>query len=119
VSRLLLVEDDLGQCELYHDELVDAGYEVVVVHDGRAALKQVQSQHFDAVILDLNMPGMDGLDAMGKILDQDPKTPIIINTAYTGYKEHFMTWAADAYVVKSSDLSELLDAVADAVSKGD
>jgi CheY-like chemotaxis protein len=50
---------------------------------------------------------MDGLEAMGKILDLYKSIPVVIHTAYQGYKDNFLSWNADAYVVKSSDMSEL------------
>jgi DNA-binding response OmpR family regulator len=57
------------------------------------------------------MPKMDGIEAMGKILSKNKEIPIIINTAYSNYKDSFMSWAADAYIVKTSDLSELKDKI--------
>jgi len=53
------------------------------------------------------MPGPDGLETMGRMLSQDNRLPVILNTAYSSYKESFLSWSADAYVVKSSDLTEL------------
>jgi two-component system response regulator (stage 0 sporulation protein F) len=50
---------------------------------------------------------MDGLEALPRILGLKQHVKVIINSAYAQYKESFMSWAADAYVVKSSDLSEL------------
>jgi hypothetical protein len=41
-------------------------------------------------------------------LDRDNSVPVVINTAYSSYRENFLTWAADAYLVKSSDVSELI-----------
>ncbi len=57
------------------------------------------------------MPQMDGLEALPKILRKHRKTPVILNTGYPNYKQDFMTWTADAYVVKSSDMSELKEKV--------
>jgi CheY-like chemotaxis protein len=53
------------------------------------------------------MPGMNGLEAMGHILHRNRKQSIILNTAYSQFKDDFESWSADAYVVKSSDLTEL------------
>ena len=50
---------------------------------------------------------------MGKILSRNNTVPIILNTAYSSYQDNFMSWAADAYVVKSSDLTELKRAIKD------
>ena len=65
----------------------------------------------DLVIMDVSMPGMDGIDMMGRMLCRNHKLPIILNTAYASYKEDFRSWAADAYVVKSADLTELKQTV--------
>jgi len=47
------------------------------------------------------------MEALSRILRKDRKIPIILNTSYAGYREDFMSWAADAYVTKSTDLTEL------------
>ena len=65
------------------------------------------------------MPGMDGIEALGRILGQDNTLPVILNTAYSSYKDNFMSWSADAYVVKSSDLTELKAEIRKALEKGE
>jgi len=105
--NILLVEDDNNQRLLYEQELRIEGYEIVTAIDGKDALEKFQEQPPDLVVLDINMPRMDGIEAIGRILSKNKQIPIIINTAYSSYKNSFMSWAADAYIVKSSDLSEL------------
>ncbi|MFQ5861683.1 MAG: response regulator [Candidatus Brocadiales bacterium] len=107
MTTILVVEDDKNQCLLYKHELSEEGYRVEVARDGREAVTMAKLNPPDLVVMDISMPGMDGIEAMGKILGEDNKIPIIINTAYSSYKDNFMTWSADAYVVKSSDLMEL------------
>jgi two-component SAPR family response regulator len=53
------------------------------------------------------MPGKDGIELIAQIMALRKDIPIIINTAYQSYKHDFMTWAADAYIVKSASLDEL------------
>jgi CheY-like chemotaxis protein len=57
------------------------------------------------------MPGMDGLEALPRMLGMKEHLRVILNTAYSHYQDSFMSWAADAYIVKSFDLSELMDKV--------
>ena len=111
MTTILLVEDDKNQRLLYEQELSLEGYEVVTASNGREALEKVQVQLPDIVIMDINMPKMDGIEAIGKILSKNKEIPVIINTAYSNYKDNYMSWAADAYIVKSSDLSELKDTI--------
>ncbi len=107
MPTILIVEDDEHQQLLYQEELKEEGYDVVVASSGEQALELVQQVAPDLVVLDIAMPGMDGVEALGRLLAQNNQLPVILHTAYATYKDNFMTWSADAYVVKSSDLSEL------------
>lgn len=107
MKRILLVEDERPLSLLYEEELRREGYQVTAVHDADAALEAVKAEAFDLIITDIRMPGRDGVELIGQIMGLRKDIPIIINTAYQSYKEDFMTWAADAYVVKSSSLDEL------------
>ncbi len=111
MMTILLVEDDKNQRLLYEQELKHDGYEVVTASDGKDALEKIQEQLPDIVIMDINMPKMDGIEAMGRILSKNKAIPVIINTAYSNYKDSFLSWVADAYLVKSSDLSELKNTI--------
>ena len=107
METLLVVEDDVHQAKLYKQELEEDNYTVVLAHDGHEALKKLEEEDIDLVILDISMPGMDGIEALGKILGRDNTMPVIIHTAYAQYKDNFMTWTAEHYIIKSSDLGEL------------
>ncbi len=111
MNTILLVEDDRSQRALYEQELTDAGYRVVLAKDGQEALDAIEREKVDLVVMDIFMPGMDGIEAMNRILARDKRMPVVINTAYSTYKDSFMTWPADAYVVKASDLAELKEAI--------
>jgi CheY-like chemotaxis protein len=107
MTTILLVEDEQNQRMLYEQELRQEGYEIVTASNGKEALEKVQEQLPDIIIMDINIPKMDGIETMGRILSKNKEIPVIINTAYSNYKDSFMSWAAEAYIVKSSDLSEL------------
>ncbi len=117
MATILVVEDDKNQRLLYEQELKLEGYEVVTASDGKDALEKIQEQLPDLIIMDINMPKMDGIETMGKILGKNREIPVIINTAYSNYKDNFMSWAADAYIVKSSDLVELKSTVKEVLAK--
>ena len=117
MATILVVEDDKNQRLLYEQELRLEGYEVVTASDGKDALEKIQEQLPDLIIMDINMPKMDGIETMGKILGKNKEIPVIINTAYSNYKDNFMSWAADAYIVKSSDLLELKNTVKEVLAK--
>ncbi len=117
MTTILVVEDDKNQRLLYEQELKLEGYGIVTASDGKEALEKLQEQLPDIIIMDINIPKMDGIETMGRILSKNKEIPIIINTAYSNYKDYFMSWAADAYIVKSSDLSELKDTIKELLVK--
>lgn len=117
-KKILLVEDEEGLRLLYGEELEAEGYEVIFASNGKEALRQLEADRPDLIILDIVMPVMDGMETLGQIMGRERKVPIIIHTSYPGYREDFMSWAADAYVAKSSDLRELKETVGDLLKKG-
>ena len=88
-----------------------------LVNSGTEALERVGAHQYDLVVLDIGMPDLDGLETLGRMLSVNNKIPVILNTAYPSYKDNFMSWAADAYVVKSSDLTELKTKIRQALAK--
>jgi CheY-like chemotaxis protein len=108
---ILVVEDDTNQRALYEEELADEGYNILSAGDGKEALARVRATRPDLIVLDINMPVMDGLDTLSQLLEHNGQIPVIINTAYASYQESFTSWSADAYIVKSSDLTELKNTI--------
>ena len=107
MSLILVVDDEKSLRTLYKRDLEGDGHEVIATGRASEALNLIESAQPDLVVLDIRLPEMDGLDLMAKVLDRHRGLPIILNTAYSSYKDNFMSWSADAYVVKSSDTSEL------------
>ena len=116
-KKILVVEDEEGLRLLYEEELKAEGYDVFTAPNGREAIRQLESVKPDLIVLDVVMPVMDGMEALGRIVGKDRNIPIILNTSYPGYQEDFMSWAADAYVMKSTDLQPLKDKVRDLLEK--
>lgn len=82
-SRVLIVDDEADTCANLSDIFCEFGYHVDTAHDGVAALKLVESQPFyDIVLLDLRMPGMDGLELYRRIKQLSAGTEALIVTAY-------------------------------------
>jgi CheY-like chemotaxis protein len=117
-KKILVVEDEEGLRLLYKEELEAEGYEVLTAQNGREAIQQLEEGKPDLIILDIVMPVMDGMEALGRIVGKERKIPIILNTSYPGYRRDFMSWAADAYVTKSTDLGKLKDKVRELLEKG-
>ena len=118
MKKILLVEDEESLRLLYEEELKAEGYEVLSAGNGKEALRQLEEVKPDLIILDIVMPVMDGMEALGQIMGRERNIPIVIHTSYPGYREDFMSWAADAYVAKSSDLRELKQTIRDLLKKG-
>lgn len=116
MKKILLVEDDRHLQFLIREELMDDGYEVAVASDGREALAllfdEVNAEP-DLIILDIRMPRMDGFDAFGHIIKSKIDRPVIIHSAYASYKDDPIVMAADAYVVKSHDLTGLKNTISE------
>jgi DNA-binding response OmpR family regulator len=118
MAKILLVEDEENLSLLYQVELSADGHEVMVAHDGKTAIELVKKGKPDIVIMDINLTErMDGLESMSRILGEDKSVPIIINTGYSQYRDNFMAWAAEEYVVKSSDITPLRKAIARVLQK--
>jgi DNA-binding response OmpR family regulator len=117
MKTILLVEDDKNQLLLYKQELSLEGYRIITAQDGNEAVRKVKEELPDLIVMDINMPKMNGIESIGMILSEHKKIPIIINTAYSSYKDNFMSWSADAYIIKSSDLKELKDKIKELIGK--
>lgn len=108
MPQILIVDDEPNLRTLYRRELEDEGYEVFEAGSAEEGLRAFESVRPDLVVLDVRMPGMNGLEAMARILDRDRRIPIVLNTAYDSYRDDFTSWAADAYVTKGPDTAELM-----------
>jgi len=107
MTRLLIVDDEKNIRRLYESELAREGYEVASVESAEAALEAIEKDPPDLVVLDIRLEGMDGIDCLRSIMEKRRDLPVILSSAYSTYKQDFASWMADAYVVKSADLSEL------------
>jgi DNA-binding response OmpR family regulator len=117
MKTILIVDDEKNLLKLYEKEFTEEGYRVITANSGSEALQKIQKDPFDLVILDIRMPDFNGVDTLKKIMESTSKVPVILNSAYTSYRDNFLTWAAEAYVVKSSDLTELKNKTKEVLEK--
>jgi PAS domain S-box-containing protein len=121
--RILLAEDDAVNMFAAASILEKAGHEVTRATDGAQVLELLRAADFDLVLMDIQMPVMDGLQATAAIRN-DPdlgggRLPIVAMTAYamSGDAEIFLSGGMDAYVAKPLDAKALCEVIADVVSK--
>jgi CheY-like chemotaxis protein len=115
-ARVLVVDGDPALRRLYRQALGNEGYRVEAAASGEEALARMGAGEVpDAIVLEVQLRGMDGITLLRRALDAHPELAVVFNTGCAGYKAHFGAWAADRFVVKSSDLRELKDALAGAL----
>ena len=117
-KRVLIVDDEEHIRYLYSEELSDAGYEVITAENGHLLLERIEKEKPDLVVLDIKMVDYNGLDLLQDIRNKFYDLPVVLCTAYDTFKEDMKSIAADYYVIKSFDLSELKNKIAMALEAG-
>ncbi len=109
VLRILLVEDDQSLGDGIYKGLRHYGYVVDWLIDGRTALSVIKAESFDAILLDLNLPGLDGLTILSEMRAAGVTTPVLILTARHAVEDRIkgLDGGADDYLTKPFDLDEL------------
>lgn len=107
--EVLLVEDDGRVARLVERTLVEAGHHVDVAYDGSSGLHQGTTGAYDLIVLDILLPGMDGLDVCRKLRRRSIRTPILMLTARDAVPDRVrgLDAGADDYLVKPFALEEL------------
>jgi len=107
--KILLVDDEADIVEVVQDRLEHYGFNVVTVGTGLDALKKLAAEAFDGIFLDIKMPEMDGMEALGEIRKRDTKIPVIILTASSTQATAIeaMNRGANDYVLKPLEWDEL------------
>ena len=108
--RVLLVEDDPMIGSAVQAALKDASYAADWVKDGSAALTALAAQHYDLVLLDLGLPGRDGLDVLRTLRSRESALPVLVVTARDAVDDRVagLDAGADDYILKPFEISELL-----------
>lgn len=107
MSKIMIVDDEEHIRFLYSEELSEAGYEVITADSGYMLLERINDEKPNLVVLDIKMVDYNGLDLLQDIRNKFADLPVILCTAYDTFKEDLKSIAADFYVIKSFDLTEL------------
>jgi two-component system, OmpR family, response regulator MprA len=109
-SRLLVVDDDASIRAVLRRSLSYEGFDVTSAADGHAALQALREQAVDCVILDVGMPGIDGLEVCRRLREAGHSIPVLLVTAYDGIGDRTggLEAGADDYLVKPFALEELV-----------
>lgn len=116
-KKLLIVDDEIEICEFLKSFFEDRDFKVAVASNGTQALAQMPLFHPDVVLLDIQMPGMDGLQTLKKIKETYPKVKVIMVTAVETQEkiEEAMRLGADNYITKPLSLEYLEKDVQDKI----
>ena len=109
-SRILVIEDDKDMAHLVEFHLKDRGYEVTLAHDGNVGLDEALSKPYDLIILDLMLPGMDGLEICRHVRAASVYTPTVVLTSRSSELDRVLGLevGADDYLTKPFSIMELL-----------
>lgn len=116
MANILVIDDDDSIRFLVQEELSLEGHAVRTAADGCSALKAVRAEPPDAVILDIKMPGLGGLEVLRRLKVLLPNLPVFMFTAYSDYRAEARDLGADGYFVKTPDLEPIKAAIRQSVA---
>ncbi len=118
-GNVLVVDDEAGMCHILKRMLTDEGYTVVTATSGEKALKVIDEDSFDVAMLDIRMPGMDGLELLDHIKQESPETSVIMMTAYGTIETAVsaMKRGAYEYISKPFNNDEVLHIIGNAMER--
>ncbi|AQU80323.1 MULTISPECIES: response regulator [Planococcus] len=113
MKTILIVDDQLGIRLLLKEVFSKEGYQAIAAGNGIEALKKVQEFSPDLVLLDMKIPGMDGIEILKRLKKTNPRIHVIMMTAYGELDliKESMNWGAERYFTKPFDVFEVRDAV--------
>ncbi len=118
-KKILLVDDDPAIRKMLGILLTGEGYQVLLAIDGSESIQVVRAAEVDLVLLDLNMPGMDGWEAYERLAAENPMLPIIVITARPNQSFTAMAAGIGALLEKPLDLPKLFLTIRDLLDEPD
>ena len=118
-AKVLLVDDEQDFLETLSNRLEMRGLKVSAVTSGEQAISEAKQQDYDAIVVDLSMPGIDGLETLKRIKADNPNAEIIMLTGHGSVQSgvEAMKLGAGDFLQKPVELSQLLDKIDEAKSK--
>ncbi len=118
--KVLLVDDEVDFTTSMRKVLARRGFEVDVASDGLSALPMIAQTHFDVVVLDIKMPGMDGITVLSEIKRLTPSTQVIMITGHFSFSDEVdaSQTGAFAYLLKPIPIMKLVDIILAAAVHG-
>jgi len=109
MSKILIVDDEVKACELLKRFLETKGYDVITANRGEDALEKVKNEKPNAILLDIRMPGMDGIEVLKRVRAFDKNVSIVMITAVKeeGTGKEALKAGADEYIIKPIDFNYL------------
>jgi DNA-binding NtrC family response regulator len=117
MTTILHIDDNENHCMFYKQELGLEGYDIITANNWNEALDKIQEQSLDLIIVGSCTPEMDRVYALIRFYHKYKYIPIILNSSYSIYNDRYLSRIADAYIVKSSDLTKLKNKIEELLSK--
>jgi CheY-like chemotaxis protein len=110
-NKILVVDDEPSVREMFSDLLKKEDCAVTVLSNAEEALQLLEKECFDAVLMDIKLPGMSGMEALKKIKDNNPSLPVIMITGF-GYDEGLIAkckeYSCNGYIGKNMPISQII-----------
>ena len=113
-AKILIVDDEVGVLDMTRYLFEKKGYQVAVAQNGEGALAAVEREGFDAMLLDIKMPGMDGLEVLRRVKRLRPEMPVVIMSVYYDQNQEIQSAVdseADGCIRKPFNVEEALTVV--------
>ncbi|MGE5445892.1 MAG: response regulator [Ignavibacteriales bacterium] len=117
MSRILVVDNEPNLRLVYREVLSDGGHEVLEAESAKGTFDILKREPIDLVVLDIKLRSESGLYVLQRIVNEFPRVPVVLCSAYVSFQNDCISWLAESYIVKSSHPEELLNEVNKVLSK--